>query len=196
MFGGVYLWCAIVLTVSVVVMAVATHARRGFPAPGGWPRLMDVALVASLGGVLVQLIPLPVVLVRILSPAREKFLLATSLQNGPPPAFLPLTIDASATVHAWLSLFSILATFWIARALFSRGGVRTFSRSLPGARSPWCSWPLRNTRRARRSCTASGVLATRGHGRWDPSSIATTSEPGACWRSACASAIYSGEPRT
>ncbi len=127
MFGGVYLWCAIVLTVCVVVMVVATHARRGFPAPGGWPRLMDVALVASLGGVLVQLIPLPVILVRILSPAREKFLLATSLQTGPPPAFLPLTIDASATVHAWLSLFSILATFWVARALFSRGGVRTFS---------------------------------------------------------------------
>ena len=103
MFGGVYLWCAIVLTVSVVVLAVATHARRGFPAPRGWPRLMDAALAASLGGVLVQLIPLPVVLVRILSPAREKFLLATSLQNGPPPAFLPLTIDASATVQAWLS---------------------------------------------------------------------------------------------
>ena len=87
MFGGVYLWCAIVLTVSVVVMAVATHARRGFPAPGGWPRLMDVALVASLGGVLVQLIPLPVVLVRILSPARENSCLPRLCKMGRRPRF-------------------------------------------------------------------------------------------------------------
>jgi O-antigen ligase len=40
---------------------------------------------------------------------------------------MPLTVDAVATVHACLSLFVILATFWLARALFAHGGLRTFS---------------------------------------------------------------------
>ena len=127
MFGGVYLWSAMVLTAGVVPLAVMTKATRALPAPAGWPRRLDLALGAALGGVVVQLIPLPIAFIRILSPSREQFLIATSLQNGSPPAFLPLTVDPSATVHAWLSLFTILAAFWIARTLFARGGLRTFS---------------------------------------------------------------------
>ena len=127
MFGGVYLWSAVVLTASVVALAAATHAHHVFPARAGWLRRLDIALGAALCVVLVQLVPLPAALLRILSPSRERFAIATSLQIGPPPAFLPLTIDPSCTVHAWLSLFVILTTFWTARAIFARGGLRTFS---------------------------------------------------------------------
>ena len=127
MFGAVYLWCAIVLTASVIALATIVEAGRRPPAPAGWPRLLDLALLASLCIVLIQVIPLPSSFVRIVSPAREKFLAATALQSSTAPAFLPLTVDVTATVHAWLSLFVILSTFWIARALFARGGLRTFS---------------------------------------------------------------------
>ena len=127
MFGGVYLWCAAALTASVVALALVTKTERTLPAPAGWPRRLDLAIGAVLCGVLAQLIPLPIAAVRILSPAREQFLISTRLEPGPVPSLLPLTIDPSATVHAWLSLFSIAVTFWIARTLFGRGGLRTFS---------------------------------------------------------------------
>lgn len=126
MFGAVYLWCAIVLTASVIALAMMTGAGRNLPAPAGWLRMLDLALLGSLCGVLLQVIPYPVALVRILSPAREKFLVATALQSSA-ARFLPLTVDVTASVHAWLSLVVILSTFWIARTLFARGGLRTFS---------------------------------------------------------------------
>jgi O-antigen ligase len=127
MFGGVYLWCAVILAAAVVALGVATRARDAWPAPSGWLRRLDHALGASLAVVVLQLIPLPAGLVRLTSPAREHFLMATALQSGPMPAWLPLTIDPAATFHAFLSLFAVLISFWIARAVFARGGLRTFS---------------------------------------------------------------------
>ena len=125
------------------------------------------------------------------------FTAATSLQVDRRPRLLPLTLDCCAPPCMRGSrCLRLLATFWIARALFARGGIRTFITSRLGVDRARCPGLCADTRRARRSCTASGVRATRAHGRSDPSSIATTSEPGACWRSACASAVYSGdEPR-
>ena len=125
-FGGVYLWTAAALSVSALGLLVASRARLS---PAGSLRALDFALMALLGAVLLQALPLPVEAIRVLSPGREAFAAATSLRPESPDT-LPFSLDPPGTLHAWLSLFSIAATFWAARAIFARGGARTFSAVL------------------------------------------------------------------
>ena len=73
---------------------------------------------------------LPAAVVRVLSPAREAYLTATALRQAGQGGLAPLSLDVAATMHAWLSLFIIVMTFWIARTLFARGGIRTFSMAM------------------------------------------------------------------
>ena len=124
LFGGVHLWTALALALAVVALAFVVRPRLG---PAGSLRILDVAIAALLLGVLVQAVPLPAGVVRALSPARDAFLAASALQQAPQSPVATLTLDVAATLHAWLSLFCIATTFWIARTLFSRGGIRTFS---------------------------------------------------------------------
>ena len=56
--------------------------------------------------------------------ARLAFIRQTSM-TGEVPAILPLTLDPGASVHAWLAVFTACVTFWTARTLLSRGGIRT-----------------------------------------------------------------------
>ena len=93
---------------------------------------MDLALIALLAAIAVQLLPLPAFLVSILSPHRLSFIRAASL-GGTEPAFLPLTLDRLATVHGWLATLCVCLTFWTARAVFGRGGLRTFGTALAWA---------------------------------------------------------------
>jgi O-antigen ligase len=123
MFGGVYLWSGIALTACTLVLFIFT---RWHPAPSRALRMVDLTLVTVLGVVMLQLLPLPAAVVRMLSPSRETFVTATSLTpygNG----FSPLTLSAADTAHAALTLVATALTFWMARSLFSRGGIRTFS---------------------------------------------------------------------
>ena len=46
---------------------------------------------------------------------------------------LPLTLDRCATLHAWLAMFAACSTFWSARTLFARGGIRTVVTALAWA---------------------------------------------------------------
>jgi O-antigen ligase len=80
-----------------------------------------LALVAAIG---LQLVPLPAVLVSVVSPARLEFIRQTSL-TGDVPTSLPLTLDPGATVHAWFVVLTACVTFWTTRSLVSRGGIRT-----------------------------------------------------------------------
>ena len=93
---------------------------------------MDLALIALLAAIAVQLLPLPAFLVSILSPHRLSFIRAANL-GGTEPAFLPLTLDRLATVHGWLGTLCVCLTFWTARAVFGRGGLRTFGTALAWA---------------------------------------------------------------
>jgi O-antigen ligase len=127
MFGGGYLWAAIALAAAVVVLLALIRPRLG---PSGPLRTLDLSLAALLAAVLVQAVPLPARVTLAVSPARDAFAAPTSLQPGSASRFLPLTLDGAATAHAWLVLFSIVATFWIARAIFARGGIRTFATIL------------------------------------------------------------------
>ena len=123
MFGGVYWWSAVILAAGITILFIAVRPRLEARGP---LRTLDVALTGLLAAALFQLVPLPAAAVRILSPGRDALMTATSLQP-PEAAFTPLTIDVPATAHAWLALFCVVATFWTARALFARGGIRTFS---------------------------------------------------------------------
>ena len=93
-------------------------------------RVLDVSLGTLLCAVLLQLVPLPAAVVRVLSPAREAYLTATALRQAGQGGLAPLSLDVASTMHAWLSLFIIVMTFWIARTLFARGGIRTFSMAM------------------------------------------------------------------
>ena len=92
-------------------------------------RLVDFALLAILAVIAVQLIPLPVVLLSFLSPGHVAFARAATLESSIPWA-LPLTLNPSGTVHAWLAAFCVIATFWISRAIVARGGIRTLVTAL------------------------------------------------------------------
>jgi O-antigen ligase len=120
MFGGVYLWCATVLSMALAALALGTRpwlARNGM-------RTLDLGIAAALAGILLQLIPLPRAVTGLVSPARVAYARASTLQSGL-PSFLPLSLDPAATLHAFLAAFCIAATFWTARTVFSRGGIRT-----------------------------------------------------------------------
>jgi O-antigen ligase len=124
LFGGVYVWAGLPLALATVALAFVVRLRF---ARSGALRVLDVSLATLLCAVLLQTVPLPAVAVRTVSPAREVFRSATALQPAAPAGFAPLTLDVAATFHAWLSLASMVTTFWIARTLFARGGIRTFS---------------------------------------------------------------------
>ena len=118
-----YLWTGIVLAAGTVALLAGVRPTLAARGP---LRVLDAALVALLGAVVLQAVPLPAALVGTVSPARQRFVDATTLAARD-SAWVPLTLDTAGTVHAFVSLFSIVATFWIARAIFARGGIRTFS---------------------------------------------------------------------
>lgn len=126
LFGGVYSWAAAGLAAGCAALAGWVRPGAADAAP---LRTLDRALVALLAVVLVQLIPLPASFVSIVSPARLAFVRQTSI-TGEVPAVLSLTLDPGATVHAWLALFCGCATFWIARTIFARGGIRMVCTAL------------------------------------------------------------------
>ncbi len=79
-----------------------------------------------------QLLPLPAFLVSVVSPHRLSYIRAANLA-GTEPGFLPLTLDRLATLHGWLAMLCACLTFWIARAVFGRGGLRWFATALAWA---------------------------------------------------------------
>jgi O-antigen ligase len=108
--------------------ALAIWVRPAFAATAGL-RLLDRALLALLAGIALQRLPLPSALISIISPARIRFVQQTTL-TADLPALLPLTLDATATIHAWLAVFTACVTFWTARTLLARGGIRTVVTAL------------------------------------------------------------------
>jgi O-antigen ligase len=76
-----------------------------------------------------QLVPLPARIVGTISPAVIRYYGATRF-DAAFPTLHPLTLEQQPTVHALLATFCCFATFWAARALFARGGIRTVVTAL------------------------------------------------------------------
>ena len=120
MFGGVYAWAAFTLAMGVSLLALVVVPS---PPADRWARILDLSLVAVLAGIALQLVPLPAPAVSLLTPARDAYVRAVALQADSPP-LVPLTLRYGATGHALVAFYCTIVTFWIARTLFSRGGLR------------------------------------------------------------------------
>jgi O-antigen ligase len=129
LFGGVYFWGAAGLALGSSLLA--WRVRPSLAADGPL-RTVDLALIAILAAIAIQLLPLPAVLVSIISPHRLSYLHEASLGVAS-PGIVPLTLERPATVHGWLATLCACLTFWTARALFARGGLRTFGTALAWA---------------------------------------------------------------
>jgi O-antigen ligase len=111
---------------AIAVLAAALVPRRTFSFPPTQRRL-DLALLALIAAMAVQLIPLPSAVVAVVSPRAMALRQATRL--GAASGWIPLTIDAAATAQAIASVALGVLVFWIARGAFSAGGsTRSFCR--------------------------------------------------------------------
>jgi len=98
-------------------------------------RWVDIALVAYVALTALQLVPLPPQLRLALSPAARVVDLRLRL-DAPVNALAdtphPLTVDAGGTMQSlWLAI-AVVLTFWCARELFARGGIRVGARAIAG----------------------------------------------------------------
>jgi len=96
-----------------------------------WPgdqRVLDAALAGTLAWGLLQVLPLPPAIVSALSPRRGTLLGAMAL--GSSAGWQPISINPSASLHAWLVFASAAIVFWCSRALFSHQGIRAVTRSV------------------------------------------------------------------
>ncbi len=96
---------------------------------------IDLGLVACTALIALQLVPLPPQVRLALSPAVRGVDLRLRL-DAPADAMTdtphPLTVNADGTMQAlWLAV-AVIATFWCARSLFARGGIRAGARSIAG----------------------------------------------------------------
>lgn len=89
---------------------------------------LDRALLIVGGLLALHAIPLPRALVDVASPHAARVRESLSLVGDVSGRFLPLSIDAASTVWALAVFAGAIAVFWLARALFARGGVRQTSR--------------------------------------------------------------------
>ncbi len=130
LFAGGPAWTAIPLLLLAFGAALAAP-RRTFAFPRG-DRLLDWSLIAVLAGLLLQLMPLPRVIVAWTSPrsgAVQETLNFAPLGNS--PTWLTLSIAPDATRDALGTFALAVLTFWSARAVFSgRRGIRRVCQAL------------------------------------------------------------------
>ena len=101
------------------------------PIVRGPGRLVDAALLVSLLAVAAQLVPLPAPLRERLSP--HAFAVDRIVALDAEPAIHPshpLSVDAGATAWAVALGAAYVGLFWCARAIFSRGGLRSTVRGV------------------------------------------------------------------
>jgi len=127
-FAGIYRWTTVPLALGVaglVVLVPPRIASRG-------ARLGDLALIAAVGAIAVQLIPLPVGLRLAVAPssiayeqvARVGLIGAASQTAG------PITVNREATTFALFMAILTLLFYWCARTAFRRSGVRATIRAV------------------------------------------------------------------
>ena len=96
-------------------------------------RLLDGALVAIAGAMIIQLMPLPAAVVQSLSPHGQR--VRAALQFAPltpqPDEWIALSVDPAATARALTTFVIGVLAYWVARGLFGSGGqTRAFCRAI------------------------------------------------------------------
>lgn len=94
-------------------------------------RPLDFSLVAVVGAVLLQIVPMPAGLLATLSPAAGRVRSALSFAAVDSSAWTPVSIDPQATLVSAATVALGILAFWISRAVFGAGGnTRSFCRAL------------------------------------------------------------------
>jgi len=126
-FAGIYRWTTIPLAIGVGLLACLVPPRV---APRG-ARVLDLALLAAVVAIAVQLIPLPAGVRLAVAPSSVAYdQIARVAPGTAPPVAGPITVNPGATAFALFLALITLALFWCARTAFRRGGVRTTARGL------------------------------------------------------------------
>jgi O-antigen ligase len=126
-FAGFYPWTTIPLMAGA--LALAALERPKLVTAG--TRVLDLALLAALGGMALQLVPLPAETRASLAPAATAFDRALRVNAGVVPP-RPISLDPNATGHALLVSAACLLAFFTTRSVLQRSGVRTVARGVAG----------------------------------------------------------------
>jgi putative inorganic carbon (HCO3(-)) transporter len=116
---------------ALAALGVIASPQRTLRLSRTW-RALDLALIALVAAIAIQMVPLPAPLVSLLSPHALELRQAMQFSGmAAAPSWLPLSIDAEATAYALGTVVLGILSFLIARALFSAGGSsRRFCRLL------------------------------------------------------------------
>ena len=126
-FAGAYRWTTVPLCAGVALLLAIARPSIG-RGPG---RLLDWSLLACLLVVAAQLVPLPAPTRDRLSP--QAFAVDRVVALDAEPEIRPphaLSVDVESTAWALALGAAYIGLFWCARAIFSRGGVRTTVRGV------------------------------------------------------------------
>ena len=122
---GRYTWLNVPCLVATAGLFIASGARVGADASS---RRIDIAIIAALSFIALQLAPMPSAALARLSPH------ATTLQNiytlGSLDTWRPISIDPAETRNAFTLALTAAFVFWASREAFARGGNRAAIRAL------------------------------------------------------------------
>ena len=131
LFAGGRTWTlAPLLTIAAAAAMVAPRRTFSFPTSD---RALDVALVALLLAIGMQLMPLPAAMVAAVSPhaAEVRAAIQFSAFGQPAPSWTTMTVNPPATRVALGTVVLGVLAFWTARGKFGAGGsTRTVCRTL------------------------------------------------------------------
>jgi putative inorganic carbon (HCO3(-)) transporter len=129
LFAGGPRWTLLPL-LALAGAAALVAPRRTFAFPRE-SRALDLALVAVIAAIALQMAPLPSAIVSVLSPHAEAARAAVQFNPPSDGAWVPLSLDPGATTDALATTVLAILTFWISRGVFSFGGsTRQFCRAL------------------------------------------------------------------
>ncbi len=123
--GGVYLWAGVPIILGCAVLALLQRPR---PAAAPETKLLDLSLLAFLGGIAFQLVPLPISLVTTLAPRAPGVRHSLTAPRG--LSTQALSIDPDATLYGLLMAAATCGLFWSCREMFHQGGLRRVTRSV------------------------------------------------------------------
>ena len=116
------------LILAGVTVAVAPRRSLSFPRES---RLLDLALVALMAAIAIQVVPLPRALVEMVSPAAGDLRATLEFRRDSVSAWRPISVNPPATLNSLAIVGLGVISYWISRGIFSSGGsTRQFCRML------------------------------------------------------------------
>jgi O-antigen ligase len=128
--GGVYTW--VWVSAGILILGLALAVRPEVARDERF-RVLDLALIALIAACVVQLIPMPIGLLRTIDPAA--IAVRTALWLPPvltPPSvqWIPITIAPNDTLAAGGIFLSAVVMFWICRRVCGDGGTGRIVRAI------------------------------------------------------------------